>query len=106
MLDLSPREEERAEVGEACSVEKKHRICHDEKGSAWAGLSGFERIATRRTLGTASLSSSKLLPKVPMPTPREALDEAELDGIIDNREPDPTRRHLGRDGRGESSGRG
>ena len=41
-----------------------------------------------------------------MPTPREALDEAELDGIIDNREPDPTRRHLGRDGRGESSGRG
>ena len=44
------------------------------------------------TLGTASLSSAKLLPKVSMTGWREALDGAELDEINDNRKPDPTHR--------------
>ena len=49
---------------ERCTPNARAAISTSRVTSAWLGLAGFERTATLRRLGTASLSSSSALPKV------------------------------------------
>ncbi len=115
------------EVGDPCSVEKKHPVWQYEKGTGtlpgqrrkcalelirragaeWIELVGFESMATRGTLVTMSLSNSICVPASAGPAPcdvpigaREAGDEPSPRWIAKARRDDRDRpsRPLGRKG--------